>query len=213
MSEWQEENDRTFVEGIIRPLKESVRLDDAFEMRVMSAVHSAALEKIDAANGGTSTRETGGRGWKRKYTLSLSPIGWMALAASFIGAVFLGSSLLSRASGDFAAHPVAAASPVPEARNAHFILVNESAQQVWLVGDFNGWSKKQTPLTRAVNGSAWTVSLPLTPGRHEYAFIVVDSTGERWIADPLTPTREDEFGTESSIVSVSPSATARSTGT
>jgi 1,4-alpha-glucan branching enzyme len=85
--------------------------------------------------------------------------------------------------------------------------VNGSAQQVYLVGDFNGWSKTQTPLVRAVNGSAWTVAVPLQQGRHEYAFIVSDEKGEHWVADPLTRLHEDEFGTESSVVSIEPSST------
>ena len=55
--------------------------------------------------------------------------------------------------------------------------MNGSAKQVFLVGDFNGWSKKQTPLTRAANQKAWTVlQSPLTQGRHEYAFIVAEKT-------------------------------------
>jgi 1,4-alpha-glucan branching enzyme len=87
-------------------------------------------------------------------------------------------------------------------QNVHFILVNDQADQVYLVGDFNGWSKTQTPLVKAANNNSWTVSVPLTHGRHEYAFVVKDGAGEHWVADPLLPAVEDEFGTESSIVRV-----------
>jgi hypothetical protein len=43
------------------------------------------------------------------------------------------------------------------------------------------------------------VSIALTPGRHEYAFVV---DGERWVADPFALTTRDEFGQESSVVRV-----------
>jgi hypothetical protein len=39
----------------------------------------------------------------------------------------------------------------------------------------------------------------LTPGRHEYAFIV---NGSRWVADPLAVKSSDDFGTESSVIRV-----------
>lgn len=204
MSEWKEENDRAFIEGVVKPLREPVRLDDGFDLRVMSAVHSAALAPHDDV--------PAKKGWNRRYTFSLTPIGAMAIAASFIGAVFIGSFLLPARIQVSPARSVASNAPRRVTEPAHFILVNGSAQQVWLVGDFNGWSRTQTPLVRAANGSAWTVSLALQPGRHEYAFIVVDSTGERWTADPLLPAREDEFGTESSIVQIGPTAMTGAVG-
>lgn len=132
------------------------------------------------------------------------------MAASIFGIMFLGATILSRGNVTPAAPRVASTAPVNSVpvQNVHFILVDGSAQQVYLVGDFNGWSKTQTPLVRAVNGSAWTVAVPLQQGRHEYAFIVSDEKGERWVADPLTRVHEDEFGTESSVVSIEPSSTA-----
>ena len=45
----------------------------------------------------------------------------------------------------------------------------------------------------------WTASVHVTPGRHEYAFIV---DGERWVADPYAATVSDEFGTSSSVLHV-----------
>lgn len=204
MSVWNEENDRAFIEGVVKPLSEPVRLDDGFDLRVMSAVHSAALAPHDDVPVRNS--------WNRRYTFSLTPIGALAIAASFIGAVFIGTLLLNARTQASSSHTVAAKAPAQPVEPVHFILVIESARQVWLVGDFNGWSKTQTPLVRAANGNAWTVSLPLQPGRHEYAFIVIDSTGERWTADPLLPARQDEFGTESSIVQVGPTTTTQAVG-
>jgi hypothetical protein len=203
MSEWQEENDRASMEGIVRHLRAAVSLDETFDVRVMSAVHAEALARVDDLHTEQrSTRARNARGWNRRFTLTFTALGGMGMAASFIGAVFLGATLLSRelgVPGKAAVSSVAAEQP---AQNVHFVLVNGSAKQVWLVGDFNGWSRTGTPLVRASNGNAWAVSVPLTPGRHEYAFIVADSAGKRWMADPLMPAREDEFGTESSIVRV-----------
>jgi hypothetical protein len=209
MSNWNEQTDRGFIDGVIRPLRDAVRLDDTFEMRVMSAVHSAALEQIDASH--TEKRSASERessGWNRKYSFSFSLPGLLAIAASVIGAVFLGSSLLARQADSSVSRVAVANTAAPAPSETHFILVNGSAQEVYLVGDFNGWAKTTTPLTRAVNGNAWAVSLPLAPGRHEYAFIVVDATGEKWVADPLIPAHEDEFGTESSVVSVASTPTS-----
>jgi hypothetical protein len=205
MSDWKKDPESAAIEHITRPLKEPVRLDDSFEVRVMSAVHSAALANIDAVH--TSDRERDeARWWNRPITIRFSAITGLAMAASLFGIIFLGATMLTRrAPTAIATKPVAATAPA-SVQNVHFILVNASAKQVFLVGDFNGWSKKQTPLTRAANENAWTVSVPLTQGRHEYAFIVADEKGEHWVADPLTPVVEDEFGTESSIVRVEPAS-------
>ena len=200
MSDWKNDPDRTAIENIVRPLKEPVRLDDTFDVRVMSAVHAAALAGIDAAH--TKEREHAEpHWWNRSITLRFSALSGLAIAASIFGVIFLGATMLSRRE---APATVAATVKPADLQNVHFILVNGSAKQVYLVGDFNGWSKNQTPLVRAANQSAWTVSVPLTQGRHEYAFIISDENGEHWVADPLTPVVEDEFGTESSIVRVEP---------
>jgi hypothetical protein len=184
MSDWQNDSDRAAIENIVRPLKKPFRLDDTFEVRVMSAVHAEALAKVDAVH---SRENPGERWWQKRYTLRFTPLGGLAIAASIFGVMML-STIRPAQNADV--------------QNVHFILVNESAKQVYLVGDFNGWSRKQTPLTRGANQGAWTVTVPLEKGRHEYAFIVADENGEHWVADPLTPAVEDEFGTESSIVSV-----------
>ena len=53
-----------------------------------------------------------------------------------------------------------------------------------LVGEFNGWNPRSTPMTLARDGKVWEASLDLAPGRHVYAFLVDDST---WVADPQAP--------------------------
>jgi 1,4-alpha-glucan branching enzyme len=82
-----------------------------------------------------------------------------------------------------------------------FVLVDSAARSVSVVGDFNGWRRGETPLSAGSKAGVWTVSLPLPPGRHEYAFIV---DGQRWVIDPASVASSDEFGTESSVVLVAP---------
>lgn len=204
VNDWQNDLDRTSAENIARPLRGPVRLDDTFEVRVMSAVHAEGLARVDAMHAKQKSAEAaGGKWWSRRYTVSISAFSGLAMAASIFGIMFLGATMLSRPIHQSATVAMAGVAVAPpDARNVQFILVNGSARQVYLVGDFNGWSKTATPLVRAANGNAWTVSVPLPNGRHEYAFIVSDDNGERWLADPLTPTVEDEFGTESSIIRV-----------
>jgi 1,4-alpha-glucan branching enzyme len=79
------------------------------------------------------------------------------------------------------------------------VLVERGAARVELVGDFNQWAKGTTRLEPTGAPGVWAVSLPLTAGRHEYAFIV---NGSRWMADPLALKSSDDFGTESSVIRV-----------
>jgi len=204
--DWQEESDRESIGKLVKHLREPVTLANTFEVRVMSAVHAEALARVDAQHTLRSAETTNDKWWNRRYTLRFTALGGLALAASIFGVIFLGSTALWRqlpADSARTAPKVAAQTVTPaNAKDVHFILVDGSADQVWLVGDFNGWAKTKTPLTRASNGNAWTVSVPLPEGRHEYAFIVSDGQNERWVADPLARVVEDEFGTESSIVRV-----------
>ncbi|HEX6573530.1 MAG TPA: glycogen-binding domain-containing protein [Gemmatimonadaceae bacterium] len=194
MMDWNDAPDRASIDKIINRLKAPVSLDETFDVRVMSAVHAAALANIDQH---ASAEDEGGPWWRRRFTLRFTAIGALAMAASIFGIFLLSAAMLSKSINDLQPKRTAGV------QNVHFILVNDAADQVFLVGDFNGWSKTQTPLVRAANKSSWTVSVPLQQGRHEYAFVVKDDSGEHWVADPLVPAVEDDFGTESSIVRVS----------
>ena len=79
-----------------------------------------------------------------------------------------------------------------------FVLVAPQANTVSLVGDFNDWDPKRSPM-RTANG-IWAAVVQLAPGRYRYAFLV---NGVEWRADPGAPAaRDDEFGTPSSVVTV-----------
>ncbi|HWJ23439.1 MAG TPA: isoamylase early set domain-containing protein [Gemmatimonadaceae bacterium] len=84
-----------------------------------------------------------------------------------------------------------------------FALTAPGASRVALVGDFNGWNPAATPLRASADGRTWSVALPLTPGRHVYAFVVDGSL----TADPVAPRAADEdFGTPSSVIMVAESS-------
>jgi len=56
---------------------------------------------------------------------------------------------------------------------------DQQPKTVTLVGDFNSWSITATPMTK--DGNVWSVSIPLTPGVHQYKFV---ADGTRWLQDP-----------------------------
>ncbi len=58
------------------------------------------------------------------------------------------------------------------------------ALDVALVGDFNGWDERATPMLRRKGDGTWSAEVELAPGRHVYAFVV---NGESWLVDPLAP--------------------------
>ncbi len=133
--------------------------------------------------------------WRRSRTISLSPIGGLALAAGFAGVVVLGTMGATGTLGSV--RPAAVATAPDTVHLVRFVLVNPDAKQVALAGDFNGWQSEA--LTPAASGGVWSVALPLTSGRYEYAFVV---DGERWVADPALPAARDEFGGEHSVLHV-----------
>ena len=211
MTNWDEGADRATIDKIAGPLRSPVRLDDTFESRVMSEVYAEnfVLEK-GAGKDHPAVDTTSIPWWRKQYNLRVSPLRGLALAASLIVAIVGASALFGRVLARNAERTTAistAARP-QDSETVRFVFVDGSAQQVWIVGDFNSWTRKETPLVRTVNGNAWTVSIPLTNGRHEYAFIVRDANGERWVADPLATTVRDDFGTESSVLRVGASQSA-----
>jgi hypothetical protein len=191
------------VARIAGPLKAPEHLDETFDARVMSAVHAEVLGRLDAAH----AARLGGRGthptwWLRPRTVQVSPIAGIALAASVAAVFFLAGNALQirqQAESDVARASSTVADTVHIIR---FVLRDPGAESVALVGDFNAWTKGATRLVRTRDDGTWTISVPLERGRHEYAFIVKESDGERWIADPFGSTNMDEFGTESSVVDV-----------
>ena len=98
-----------------------------------------------------------------------------------------------------AALPVAATSVDLTAVPTQFVFDARGAKRVALVGAFNGWDERAIPLEREAGSSLWSVTVPLLPGRHVYAFLV-DSV---WTTDPRAPkSRDPDFGVTGSVVIV-----------
>ncbi len=86
-----------------------------------------------------------------------------------------------------------------ESRPVEFALRIVADSAVALVGDFNDWDPRATPLRHAPGG-VWTATVPLRPGRYRYTFIV---DGTRWRRDPAAPRAlEDDFDTPTSVITV-----------
>jgi Carbohydrate-binding module 48 (Isoamylase N-terminal domain) len=161
-------------------LKRPVKLDPALDLQVMAEVRS---------------RPRGRRPWLlRPRMLSLTPIGILARAAA-IAAIAAGATL---AALRMRSAPPAAAG-VAE-RSVAFVIYAPAAQSVALAGDFNDWSTTATRLRPAGASGAWVVTVPLTPGRYHYAFVI---NGKQWLTDPGAPRAPgDDFGAPSSVLTV-----------
>ena len=68
------------------------------------------------------------------------------------------------------------------------------AREVYLAGSFNGW--EATPLADPDGDGIWMASIPLPPGRYEYAFVI---DGRWWGQDPLADELVRSFGDYSSV--------------
>lgn len=171
-------------------LRRPVTLRADFEDRVMSAVRHPAPGILSRAVSWLVTPRP----------VRIPPLAGLAAAAAIVLGVI--AVTLPRHPAGSAASALAAAESANGARLVQFVLVAPEAEHVNLVGDFNDWRRDATPLTPTASGGVWTVAVPLSPGQHQYAFVV---DGTQWIADPTAP-REigDDFGAPSSLITVTP---------
>jgi hypothetical protein len=188
-----ESGDEAFIRAIAKPLRTAEALDASFEARVMSAVHAER-----PSNPVTSPWSQ--RWWTSPRTITVTPLGGLALAAGLAAVLLVGRATLLAPANRTAGAVASAPATVQVVR---FVVTDPAARSVSLVGDFNFWDKQATPLSATGVPGVWSVSLPLPAGRHEYAFIITGGGSERWVADPFTLPIRDEFGTETSVITVS----------
>jgi len=192
-----------FAERVAGPLRRPERLDPSFDDRLMRRV------EIEAPALYARSRPNTARWWKTERVIRLSPLGAVALAAGISMFVALSTLAVGTRAWNRGATPDATASAGSAAIRSdtvnlvRFVFVDSNARRVELVGDFNEWAKGTTQLKPSGAPGVWTVSVPLSPGRHEYAFII---NGSRWVTDPLAVKSSDDFGTESSVIRVGASA-------
>ena len=141
----------------------------------------------------------------RPHTLRWNFAGALAAAAVVLVIVgVVGGVTARRASGPLArsAHPAAAiASSAAPPVLVRLVVLQPEARTVDLAGDFNGWDPTRTPLEQTATG-AWTVTIPLQPGRYEYMFVV---DGMQWVVDPFAVEQTDDgFGSRNAVLDVRP---------
>ena len=85
-----------------------------------------------------------------------------------------------------------------------FRLQASEATDVRLAGSFTHW-QPQYQLHETAPG-LWTVTLPLAPGVHDYAFVI---DGQRWVTDPYAAAVQDGFGGSNSRITLVPASDRR----
>lgn len=157
-----------------RPERDPVVFSATFDARVMREVRAIGRRRPV---------------WRWLVDPVLPP--WALLAAAAATAAVVVSL---RAPGS--PQPPAAATETVYVR---FVLYAPTAKQVSVAGTFNQWDPQAAPLARAAGDGVWTVTLPLPPGQHQYAFVV---DGKQWIPDPAAPAVDDGFGRRNSVLAV-----------
>jgi hypothetical protein len=192
------------LDRIVDELRTLPPVDEAAVRRIVTAASEDENAMAAGAEARRSRFAVGGTRWLHSR-VPLAAAAGIALAAGLGGYAIR---------GDRSPTHVAAAARVPaeavgiavanRAADApvltQFVLDAPRASQVALVGDFNAWDVDDTPLVRDPASGIWTVTVPLVPGRHTYAFMV---DGATWTLDPRAPSTQDlDFGTPSSVVLV-----------
>jgi hypothetical protein len=193
------DEESAFLEQVAAPLRAAENAHPSFEKRLMERVRieGPSLYPVRAWSDASW--------WLTQRVFRLSPLTGLAMAAGIIGIIALsGIAFGSRISAGSAASTRTAqlTAHSDTVQLVRFVFVDSGAARVELVGDFNEWTRGSIRLKPSGAPGVWTVSVPLSPGRHEYAFII---NGSRWVADPLAVKSLDDFGTESSVISVATS--------
>jgi len=177
MSELQDDVARM----VARRLREPVAASPGFDDWIMAEVRAAA---------GTERRSAGVGAWFSRRAE------WWATGA-LVAVVAITVTVLR--TGEILPPPRVIPAVASSAPEVHFTFSAPNASSVTVVGTFNGWDTRATPLRRSANGE-WNVDLPLGAGRYNYMFVV---DGRRWMLDPSAARdAADDFGTENSVVMV-----------
>lgn len=161
---------------------------------------SGELEERVMAYARRHAQPPAGRGWRwllrpREIDIRLRFRPWV-LGAVAAGAAALLVTLPRGAPRGVRVVASAEAPPV----YVRFVLYAPGAGRVAVAGTFNQWNADAAPLAPTLTPGLWTVTLPLSPGQHQYVFLV---DGQRWVTDPAAPTVDDGFGRRNSLVAVS----------
>ena len=187
------------IAAVAAELRRPVPVAPDFDARVMAAVRNARPEgRLRAAV----------RWFAEPRAVRVSPVGGLAAAAALAGLILLSGRVLESPADRVAESSVSAALPsatAPAGGHAvQFVLAAPGASGVALVGGFNDWDPDAIQLRPTADGAVWSVTIPLAPGRHEYAFVV---DGTTWVPDPAAPPSPGaDFGQPNSVVTVAASS-------
>jgi hypothetical protein len=199
-----ESEQHPYVEWIVREARRPVVVDPAARERLMAAVRAEPipLRRPAARFAGAGLMAAIARRAAEPRVFRLSPAVSALVAAGLVGiGVIAGGSLPDRGVHP-GGQPLAGVAPQPPVSDTvvKFVVVAPEASKVALVGDFNDWSDTKTPMVRVANSAVWTVTLPLTAGRHLYSYMV----DGQWVNDPGAPIAPDDgFGHANSVRIVS----------
>lgn len=193
--EKKQAEDAAFAARVAEPLRAAEHAHPSFQKRLMDRVRMEGATLYPRASSNAPW-------WRNEWVIRLSPRTGIAIAAGIsaiiaLSGIAIGSRIAARSQES---SRTAQATIAPDAvQLVRFVFVDSGAASVELVGDFNEWTRGAAALEPSGAPGVWAVSVALTPGRHEYAFIV---NGSRWVADPLAVKSSDDFGTESSVIRV-----------
>lgn len=118
------------------------------------------------------------------------PVAVRPAYVALAGAVVLFAATLLPGPAPSDAPPTVVVAPTEAPRlYVQFRIEVPGAAEVALAGSFTGW-RAEHHLTEVAPG-VWSIMLPLSPGVHDYAFVV---DGERMVVDPYAPSVADPFG-------------------
>jgi hypothetical protein len=167
-----------------------------------SALELAARARLDEHVRRLPRPQRGGTwpAWPRWFAEpGLVPLAGIAAALLLVAVGVLAGRGLRPSGGPLPTGPDPAIAPAG-VELVRFELAAPAAATVALVGDFNDWDVRATPMRRPAGGGRWTAAVPMPRGRHVYAFIV---DGVHWVGDPLAPrTTEDDFGSPNAVIVV-----------
>jgi len=167
------DKDAAFAEQIAAPLRAPEHAHPSFEKRLMEKVHAEGPALYPPA-----TVRAGRSWWRTSREFRLSPLAGLALAAGIsaiigISGIAIGSRIVTRPE-----QTARVATLRPDTvQLVRFVFVDRSAASVELVGDFNAWAKGSARLRQSGVPGVWAISVPLSPGRHEYALLSTARVG------------------------------------
>ena len=184
------DNPDAFITRISAPVRAPERADPMLADRVMQSVRAEQQR---------AERAPSRSWWRRPVTVHVTPLSALAIAAGVLLVILARPSVFPP--DESSASPrQSVASAAESVHVVRFVLVAPGASSVAVAGDFNRWDLSAHHLQPTSVHGVWSVSVPLAPGRHEYAFVV---DGTRWVADPAAALgAPDEFGARSSVLTV-----------